>query len=71
MVLQMIRAGEESGNLDTMMRRVSAIYEEEVDLVLSSMATTLEPIILMGMGVVIGFITLASFMPMVKLISEI
>ncbi len=71
MVLQMIRAGEESGNLDTMMRRVSVMYEEEVDLALGSLATTLEPLILMGMGVVVGFITLASFMPMVKLLSEI
>ena len=70
-VLQMIRAGEESGALDAMMRRVSAMYEEEVDLALGTLAQSLEPLILIGMGVVVGFITLASFLPMVKLLSEI
>lgn len=71
MVLQMIRAGEEAGSMEIMMRRVSVMYEEEVDLALGTLATSLEPLILIGMGVVVGFITLASFLPMVKLLSEL
>ncbi len=71
LVLQMIRAGEEAGSMEIMMRRVSVMYEEEVDLALDTLATSLEPLILIGMGVVVGFITMASFMPMVKLLSEL
>lgn len=71
MVLQMIKAGEEAGALDGMMRRVAAMYEEEVDISLSTLAQSLEPIILCGMGGVVAFVTLAAFMPMVKLLSEL
>lgn len=71
MVLQMIKAGEESGKLEVMMRRVSVMYEEEVDLTLGTLATSMEPIILIGMGLVVAFVTLASFLPMVKLLSEL
>lgn len=71
MVLQMIKAGEEAGALDGMMRRVAAMYEEEVDISLSTLAQSLEPIILCGMGGIVAFVTLAAFMPMVKLLSEL
>lgn len=71
MVLQMIKAGEEAGALDRMMRKVAHLYEEEVDIALSTLAQALEPVILCGMGGVVAFVTLAAFMPMVKLLSEL
>lgn len=71
MVLHLIKAGEESGTLEMMMRRVSVIYEEEVDLALGALATSLEPLIMLGMGLVVAYVTVAAFLPMVKLVAEI
>ena len=64
MVIQMVTVGEESGQLDTMMGKVSDYYEVETDYTIRNLSTLIEPMLLLFMGVMVGFIALAIFMPM-------
>ncbi len=64
MVIQMVTVGEESGQLDTMMGKVADYYEVETDYTIKNLSTLIEPILLLLMGVMVGFIALAIFMPM-------
>jgi len=69
MVVQMVTVGEESGQLDTMMSKVSDYYEIETDYTIKNLSTLLEPILLLFMGVMVGFIALAIFTPMWDMMS--
>lgn len=69
--LQMIKVGEETGNLSDMTRRVAKLYEEDVDTQLDALASMLEPMIMAVMGVVVGFVTLATFLPMINMINSL
>ena len=69
--LQMLRAGEESGKLDEMMRAVAVTYEQDLEITLDTLGASLEPLILTAMGVVIGFICVASLMPVLKFVQQI
>lgn len=62
--LQMISVGEETGRMDEMLRSISKMYQEEVDFEVSRLATTLEPILIAGLGVVVAVLMLAVFLPM-------
>lgn len=68
MVLQMITIGEETGSLDAMLSKVADFYEAEVDAKLESLTAALEPLMIVFLGGIVGFIVVAMFMPMVKLI---
>lgn len=67
MVIQMISVGEETGNLDTMLSKISDFYDQEVDNAVKGLTSMIEPIIIVVMGVVIGSIVIAMFMPMFEL----
>lgn len=67
MVVQMVSIGEESGQLDSMLGKVSDFYEEEVDEAVSGLSTLLEPIIMVFLGVVIGGLVVAMYLPIFKL----
>lgn len=69
--LSMLRAGEESGRLDEMMRLVANTYEADLDLTLDRLSATLEPIVMGIMGVVVGFICIASLLPVLKFVQQI
>jgi type IV pilus assembly protein PilC len=69
MVTQMIAVGEETGNLDTMLNKIADFYDTEVEYTLSSLTSLIEPIMIVGMGGVVGFIVLAVFMPLYQLIT--
>lgn len=71
LVIQMMRAGEESGNLPDMLRRSAEIYEEEVDVALATAATLVEPLLLIVMGLVVGFIALAACLPIIRLLDQL
>ena len=71
MVVQMVTVGEESGQLDTMMGKVSDYYEIETDYTIKNLSTMLEPILLLFMGVMVGFIALAIFTPMWDMMSVV
>ena len=67
MVIQMIAVGEESGALDTMSGKVAEFYETEVDNAVDSMSSLLEPIIMAILGVLVGGMVIAMYLPIFKL----
>jgi type IV pilus assembly protein PilC len=67
MVLQMTQIGEESGSLDGMLTKVAEFYEREVDDAVAALASLLEPIIIVFLGVVIGGLVVAMYLPIFKL----
>ena len=70
MVTQMIRVGETTGALDTMLSRIADFYEEEVDTAVAGLLTLLEPIMIAFLGVVVGGIVIAMYLPIFDLISR-
>ena len=67
MVLQMTQIGEESGSLDGMLSKVADFYEREVDDAVAALSSLLEPIIIVFLGVVIGGLVVAMYLPIFKL----
>jgi type IV pilus assembly protein PilC len=67
MVLQMTQIGEESGSLDGMLSKVADFYEREVDDAVATLSSLLEPIIIVFLGVVIGGLVVAMYLPIFKL----
>jgi len=63
MVVQMIAVGEQTGALDQMLNKIADFYEEEVDVAVSGLTSMLEPIMMVGIGGVVGFILIAMYLP--------
>jgi type IV pilus assembly protein PilC len=64
MVISMIAIGEESGNLDEMLREVSSHYDDEVDYAMKRLSEMIGPILMIGLSAVVGFFAMAIFLPM-------
>ena len=64
MVVQMIAVGEESGQMETMMEKVANYYEVETNYTIKNLSSFIEPVLLLGMGLMVGFLALAIFAPM-------
>ena len=71
MVVQMIGVGEATGALDTMLGKIADFYEEEVDTAVAGLLTLLEPIMIAFLGIVVGGIVIAMYLPIFGLISEL
>lgn len=71
MVVQMITIGEETGQLDAMLTKVADFYEAEVDARLESLTAALEPVLIIFLGVVVGFIVISMFLPLISIISQL
>jgi type IV pilus assembly protein PilC len=71
MVVQMINVGETTGALDTMLSKIADFYEDEVDSAVAGMLTLLEPIMIAFLGVVVGGIVIAMYLPIFDLISKL
>ena len=71
MVVQMVQVGEQTGAMDTMLSKIADFYEDEVDEATQNLLSLLEPLIILFLGVVIGGIVIAMYMPMFSLISKI
>jgi type IV pilus assembly protein PilC len=71
MVTQMIGVGEATGALDTMLGKIADFYEEEVDTAVAGLLTLLEPIMIAMLGVVVGGIVIAMYLPIFDLISKL
>ena len=71
MVCQMISVGEATGALDVMLNKVADFYEEEVDQAVENLTSMLEPIIIVGLGIVIGGLVIAMYMPIFSMASAI
>lgn len=69
--LQMIKVGEETGRLDDLISRVAKLYEEDLEIQLDNLASLIEPLIMAVMGVVVGFVVIASFLPMIQLVQSL
>jgi type IV pilus assembly protein PilC len=71
MVTQMISVGEKTGGLDDMLSKIADFYDEEVDAAVSALTSIIEPVIIVFMGVVIGGILIAMYLPMFDIIGKI
>jgi len=71
MVSQMITVGEETGGLDTMLSKVADFYEDEVAAGLKALTSILEPLMIVLVGGIVGFIVVAMYMPMFKVYDQI
>jgi len=71
MVVQMVSIGEESGSLDPMLAKVADFYEDEVDAALASLTSSIEPVLIVSLGFVVGFIVIALFLPLVAVIQNL
>ncbi len=67
MVVQMIAVGEESGSLDDMSSKVADFYEDDVDAAVDSMSSLLEPLIMLILGVLVGGLVIAMYLPIFKM----
>jgi type IV pilus assembly protein PilC len=67
MVVQMVAIGEESGELDKMLGKVADFYEQEVDDAVESLSSLIEPMIMAFLGIVVGGLVIAMYLPIFKL----
>ncbi len=68
MVVNMVDVGEETGDLDTMLYKIADVYDEEVNVMVESLISLLEPLMIVVLGVIIGAIVIALFLPLIKLL---
>ncbi|MBX3438447.1 MAG: type II secretion system F family protein [Planctomycetaceae bacterium] len=71
LVVNMVDVGEETGALDNMLYKVADVYEEEVSVLVEGLINMLEPLMVVVLGLIVGFIVIALFMPLVKLLNEL
>ena len=71
LVVNMIDVGEETGDLDKMLMKIADNYDNDVDVLVGSLISILEPVMVVVLGVIVGFIVIALFAPMISLISAV
>ena len=71
LVVNMVDVGEETGALDSMLYKVADVYDEEVEVLVEGLISLLEPIMVVVLGLVVGFIVIALFMPLIKLLNDL
>ena len=69
MVVQMISVGEETGSLDTMLQKVADFYEDEVNAAVKSLTSILEPIMMLGVGGIVGVVVIAMYLPIFNMMN--
>ena len=70
MVVNMVDVGEETGELDKMLIKIADTYDDDVDSLVSGMMSLIEPLLIVTMGSIVGFIVVSLFMPLIKLMTE-
>jgi len=71
MVTQMIAVGEETGSLDAMLGKVADFYEDEVNASIKSLTSILEPIMMVGVGGIVGLVVISMYLPMFSLMNQL
>jgi type IV pilus assembly protein PilC len=71
MVAQMVSVGEESGTLAQMLESVADFYEDEVETATSQLSATIEPVLIVGLGVIIGGMVISLYLPIFGLYTEL
>jgi type IV pilus assembly protein PilC len=69
MVSQMVKIGEETGELEKMLSKIADFYEDEVDASIQSLTSIIEPLMMIGVGAMVGVIIISMYLPMFKLLS--
>lgn len=70
-VVNMVAVGEETGALDNMLYKVADVYDEEVSVLVEGLINMLEPLMVVVLGLIVGFIVIALFMPLIKLLNDL
>jgi type IV pilus assembly protein PilC len=68
LVSQMVKVGEETGELEKMLDKIADFYEDEVDTSIQSLTSIVEPLMMLGVGAIVGFIIISMYLPMFKLL---
>ena len=71
MVVQMIGVGEQTGAMDQMLQKIADFYEEEVDAAVSAMTSLIEPVMMAFLGIVVGGLIIAMYLPIFSLAGNI
>jgi type IV pilus assembly protein PilC len=71
MVVNMVDVGEETGALDNMLYKVADVYDEEVSVLVDGLISLLEPLMVVVLGLIVGFIVIALFMPLIELLNKL
>jgi len=71
MVVHMVSVGEESGSLDHMLNKIADFYENEVEMTIASLTAAIEPVMIVLLGIIVGFIVISMFLPMIEVISNL
>jgi type IV pilus assembly protein PilC len=69
MVAQMVKIGEETGELEKMLAKVADFYEDEVDASVQSLTSIVEPIMMIGVGIMVGIVIISMYLPMFKMLT--
>jgi type IV pilus assembly protein PilC len=69
MVSQMVKIGEETGELEQMLTKVADFYEDEVDTAIASLTSIIEPVMMIGVGMMVGVIVISMYLPMFKMLT--
>ena len=69
MVSQMIKIGEETGELEKMLGKIADFYEDEVDTAIKSLTSIIEPMMMIGVGFMVGVIVISMYLPMFKMLT--
>ena len=67
----MVKIGEETGELEKMLSKIADFYEDEVDSAIQSLTSIIEPIMMIGVGMMVGVIIIAMYLPMFKMMQLI
>jgi type IV pilus assembly protein PilC len=68
MVSHMVKVGEETGELDKMLAKIADFYEEEVDNAIGALTSIIEPLMMIGVGLMVGLIVISMYLPMFKML---
>jgi type IV pilus assembly protein PilC len=69
MVGHMVRIGEETGELEKMLGKIADFYEDEVDSAIATLTSIIEPIMMIGVGIMVGIIIISMYLPMFKMLT--
>src|SRR3954454_3243077 len=69
MVSQMVKIGEETGELEKMLGKIADFYEDEVDAAVQSLTSFIEPVMMIGVGIMVGIVIISMYMPMFKMLT--
>jgi type IV pilus assembly protein PilC len=71
LIVNMIDVGEETGELDKMLIKIADNYENDVDIAVEGLSSLLEPLIIVGLGLTVGFIVVSLFLPLIDIIKNV